>query len=981
MKTRKFYSRGRLSAGVAPVVLGMALISAPAFAQGAQAPQTADENASGTEDIVVTGSRIARPELSASVPIAVVNSAAIEKTGASNVQDVLAQLPAVGQNFSRSNSNFSNTGNGQATVNLRSLGSSRTLVLINGRRTLGIAGSSAVDLNNIPTDLIDHVEVVTGGASAVYGSDAVAGVVNFILKNKFEGIRLKGQYTLSDKGDTPRQLLSATVGKSFADDRGHIVANFTYDNDEGLRSRDRSFSARDIPNRSSFAAQGLFSLDGLFNAANGNTYTFDGNNNLKQYQGANIDGYNRNSQRYLSVPVERYLGSVLASFDFTDHLTGYAEGYYTKVHSNAGLEATALSNLGANPIVNFDGSPLAGISINNPFMPAGLRAAAIAAGVTVVPFRRRSVEIFSRSNKDNRDFYRGVIGFRGDVGTSWHWDASFTHAESKDHTSSEDVSAASYGAALNAIVDPSGKIICADAAARAAGCVPINIFGFNTASAAASAYVRTYSGPNITAPDGQVLKTGTILNFDYLAKVKQDVGAASINGELFDLPGGPLAIAIGGEYRREKSSEVFGPATQLGIGVGNQISNTVGSFNVKEAFGEVVAPILKDVPFAYYLGFEGAIRYADYSTVGGVVSYKFGGEYAPVKDIRFRAIYAQATRAPNISELFSAQSQTFPAVTDPCDQRQGKGDKTPTDNATVPLPAACASIPGISGTVATRGDFSYSTAQIQTIDGLLGGNRNLKEERARTITAGAVFTPTFVPNFSVSVDYYRIKVKDAVGIIGQQVSLDQCFATSNPTFCNNIVRDANGFVTRVNGLNLNTGGYLVSGIDTQLNYKTELEGIKVPGALSINVFWNHLLKQSQTPFPGGPVQNELGQADCYSCGRLGSGFKDKVNANFIYTVGDFTFNYRLNYLSSLVDDNTDPAATRISPYTYSDVQARIGIGEGRRFELYFGVNNLFDKKPPIFADTNPVTWPGTQTVADTYDTYGRLLYAGVDVKF
>lgn len=233
------------------------MIALPAAAQTADAPaaQPAQSGDTGA-DIVVTGSRIARPDLQASVPVIAVDAERIQDTGASNVQDVLATLPAVGQNVSRTSSNFSNTGNGTATLNLRNLGASRTLVLLNGRRSLGIAGSSAVDVNNVPTDLIDRIEVVTGGASAVYGSEAVAGVVNFVLKDKFEGLRVRGQNTISDEGDAARQYVSITGGQGFADGRGHIVGNVSYDNDHGLPSRKRSFSANDVPNRSTYAAQG-----------------------------------------------------------------------------------------------------------------------------------------------------------------------------------------------------------------------------------------------------------------------------------------------------------------------------------------------------------------------------------------------------------------------------------------------------------------------------------------------------------------------------------------------------------------------------------------------------------------------------------------------------------------------------------------------------------------------------------------------------
>ena len=972
-----------LRAGTALAGLGaVALFATPALAQDQAGTSTPDSAQAGSE-IVVTGSRIARADLQSSTPVAVITAERIQQTGASNVQDVLATLPSVGQNISRTSSNFSNTGNGTATVNLRNLGSSRTLVLIDGRRTLGIAGTSAVDINNIPTDLIERFEVVTGGASAVYGSEAIAGVVNFVLKNDFQGLRVRAQNTVSDKGDAPRQYVSITGGQNFGGGRGNVTANFSYDNDHGLPSRNRSFSATDIPNRSSYASQGLFDVSNpnqtQFSPTSGRTFTFDGANNLKGYQGANVDGYNRNADRLLSVPVERYQGALLAHYDFSDAFKLYAQGQYTHTNSNASLEPSAIANTGPGAALSFDGSDYAGIPISSPYVPAAVRAAAIANGVDVVQFRRRSNDIFSRSNKNDRDFYRGVIGAKGQftAGTNWSYDIYYEHSESRDHTTAQSIYTPNYGAALSNEIGPDGQVRCSDAAARAAGCVPMNIFGANTVTAAASKFLQTYTGPtrNVTLVDGNTVQlvNGSNVAFDYLAKVKQDVVSGSINGDLFSLWGGPVAISFGGEYRHEKSTEVYDPFTQAGLSAGNQITNTQGSFNVKEGFVEVLAPIVEDRPGLHYLGLEGAARYADYSTVGGVWSFKGGGTYAPTADIRFRAIYSRATRAPNIGELYSSISQTFPAVQDPCDQGGGQGDGA----AIGALPAACRNIPGIANTVASRGSFAYTTSQIQTIDGLLGGNPKLQQETADTITIGTVITPTFFKNFTMTVDYYHIKVKNAIGIIGQQVSVDQCVASGNPLFCNNIVRDSNGFITRVNALNLNTGSYLVSGIDVEARYAIPVGA----SHFDFDVMYNHRFKQEQTPFPGGPVQNELGQADCYSCGRLGSGFKDKAVANLTFSAPKFQLNYRLDYMGPLTDNLGDPDAQRISAYFYHNLQGKVIVGAERKMELYAGVNNLLDTKPPVFGDTNQVTWPGTQTVADTYDLYGRMLYVGATFKF
>lgn len=941
----------------APFVLGAAMISVPAYAQEADA---ADE--AGADTIVVTGSRIARADLEGSVPVAVVSQQQIQQTGAANIQDVLNELPAVGQNISRNSTNFSTTGNGVATVNLRNLGSARTLVLVNGRRFVaGLPGTSIVDLNTIPTDLIKDVQVVTGGASAVYGSEAIAGVVNFILDDKFEGIRFHGQGTISDEADSGRYLASVTAGTAFAGGRGHVVVNGSYDRDNGLRSRNRGFSAHDIPNRSSFAAQGLFSPDGSF-APGAPTFTFGPGNVLKPYEGANIDGYDRNQDRYLGVPVERYLVTGLASYELSDNAELFFEGSYAKSKSRSSLEPQAVAN---TDLVNADGSPYEGIPITNPFIPTAIRDAMIAEGVTSLAFRRRSNDIFDRSNKNDRETWRAVAGLRGSFADDFNYEVYYAHGETKDYTRSGTIFGPQYVNALNAVAGPNGPVCSINADANPnnddPACVPLNIFGFNTASAAASDYVT---------------KGGQLS--EYRAKVKQDVFSASVSGELFELPGGALSIATGFEYRREKSSEDFDEATNLGQTLGNLLTDTRGKYNVKEGFLEVVAPILSERPFFHYLGLEGAVRYSDYSTIGGVWSWKAGGEWAPIPDIRFRGIYSEATRAPNISELFSAQSETFPAVVDPCDQREGNGDGAPISVPAGSLSAACLAIPAIAA-AANNGGFVYSTAQIQTINGFLGGNPDLKEETAKTLTLGAVFQPRFARGLSLTVDYYRIKVKNAIDIIGQQTSLDECMTGSgDDLFCDNITRDATGRVTQVDAFNLNTGSLEASGIDTQVKYSTTFGE---SGRFDLSAFWTHLLKQQKTSYPGGPTQKEVGQLDCYSCGRMGTGFRDKVNVSATVGWNNVSLNWRVNYLSSVVDDLTDPDRISTGAYWYHDAQLRFGLDDKKKYEFYVGVDNVFDKKPPVFGDTNPVTFPGAQTSATTYDLYGRLFYAGVDFRF
>ncbi|HEY0959190.1 MAG TPA: TonB-dependent receptor [Novosphingobium sp.] len=943
-----------------------------AYAQETPNATAADDSKMQTdaEEIVVTGSRIARPELTASIPVAVVSSQSIENRGQTNALDAIRDIPIAGQSLDKSASNFSNFDNGISTVNLRNLGTSRTLVLINGRRSVGTPGDSAVDLNNIAPDLIDHIEIATGGTSAVYGSDAVAGVVNIILKKQFDGLQLHMQGGFSDRGDAGNRLASVTAGKTFSEGRGHIIANFTYTKDDPLYARDRDYSRIDVPNKSSYAAQGLFDTGGsaAFSPADGTTYTFSTANAVKLYEGAGIDGYNRNGDRLLTTPSERYLGSISADYEFSPAVTLFGEFTYSKTKVRSVIEPLAVDDQGTQgqSVYNFDGSPFSGIPVTNTQVPAAIRDAAIANGSDVIYFRRRSNGIFERNADSDRKYWRGVIGLRGDIGSSWKYEAYYERSQVKDHTSAQAILMNNYGAALQG---------CTDAAAQAAGCVPINIFGFNTVTPAMIKWLTTYTGqgalvPGATAGDTAVndlRRTGT-----------QDVAAINLTGPVFDLPAGAVQVAIGAEYHREKSEQYYDPFTQSGWSSTQQAANTVGKYDSKEVYGEVSIPLLRNVPLAHDLSLEAAVRYADYSTVGGFVSYKFGGAYAPTPDIRFRAIYARAVRAPNVNELYSGRANTAPAVVDPCDQNGGNGDD-PIDGGPLPLPAACAAIPGIANYLQTHQNFTYTLAQIQTINGTIGGNSSLDAESTRTFTAGATFTPTFLRGFDLSVDYYRIKVNNAITQVDFQDSVAQCVETGDPNFCNNVTRDpATGIIKSVDAIFLNGASYEVAGLDTQVHYTFRPRIFGPDERVDLSVFWNHKFKQNKTPFAGAFVSQQLGEADIYSTSQnIGTGFKDQVTFNAAYRTGPFSLAYTFRYFSPVV---TSTDGDRIPSYTYHDLQAKFTIGEEKNYEFYLGVNNLFDKQPPIVADLAN-QWPGTNTVASTYDLIGRRFYAGARAKF
>jgi iron complex outermembrane recepter protein len=937
---------------------------APAYAQDAQPAEEA-----GSGDIVVTGSRIARPDLEASTPVQVVTSEAISSQGSANISDILNELPAVGIGTSRTNTNFSTSGNGQATVNLRSLGSNRTLVLQNGRRVVsGIGGSSAVDLNTIPTELIERVDVLTGGASAVYGSEAMAGVVNFILKRDYDGLGARVQAGITEEGDLPTQLVAVTAGKNFADGAGNITLYGQYDNDGGLRSKNRAISANDVPFRSSFTPQGSF-------FTSNNTFTYDPNNNLKTGLINGVDGFNRNAERFISVPVERYMGSVLARYDFSDALGVFVEGSYAKTKSRSRLEALATDNSDA---VLPDGTIFEGLSLDNPLIPAAIRADMIAGGDTTLPFRKRLRDVFDRSNRNDREFYRVVAGFKGEIASNWNWDLSYNYGRTSESTTSETALRDRYYYALDAIAGPGGTVICRDAAARAAGCAPFNPFGFRSVSPEAAKYITN---------------NGQLSTYD--SKVTQQTLAGNVSGSLFTLPAGDVGIAVGAERRIEKSSEVFDLQTQLGNTMGNALTNTVGKYKVFEAYGETNIPLVAEKAGIHYLGLEGAVRFGDYSTVGSVFSWKAGATYAPVKDLRFRGVYSIATRAPNIGELFAGQSQTFPSgIVDPCSGATAASSR--------PQDAYCRTLPGVAATIARNGVFAYNpNSDTQSIEGKDGGNPALFEETAKTLTLGAVFTPSFIRNFSMTVDFFDIRVKDAIQLVPRNTVISQCASSAGASpLCSLIVREGAGSnprsrtpgtVWQVDSLPVNAASIKTRGIDFAMRYKTPTFAMfgADDTSLAFNLAYTYLDKLTLQPLAGLPVENNRGQLD--GDGRLGAGFKHKANFSTTLDTGAFSINWRANYLSSIKDTLGPDAASPLGNATnsiksrfYHDAQIRFDVTSEtskKTLEFYAGVDNLFDKKPPSINQNGASNVTGTETAADTYDPYGRRFYFGAAFKF
>ncbi|WP_294356810.1 TonB-dependent receptor [uncultured Sphingomonas sp.] len=1043
---------GRLRSGAAPIVLAAAMLSAPAFAQtppqgatptqgtedvlGAQSSQTrnaegqtaetraAAGRATGTEsgsDIVVTGSRIASPTITSVSPVQVISDVQIKQAGVANIQDLLLENPVFGSPaYARTNTAFLTSGTGAATVDLRNLGTDRTLVLINGRRVVaGIPGSATVDLNVIPAQFVQRIDVLTGGASSLYGSDAVAGVVNFVYKDNFEGLEANAQYGLTQKGDTRDYQANVTVGGNFAENRGNIMMHLGYTNQGQLLSRERSntqiddsdaffggfstnpadFGTSIAPTYSAIAPQGTFTAGGCQFTFNPNTNALErgfsangGTISAAQARACGVPagtalparGFNRQNFRTIAVPVERYLFAMRTHYDVTDNIRFIAEGTYAKTTASRNIEPFGFSSAGSTGAYPSGGSapietrvqaigaaPGVTTVVRNPLVPDAIYNAATDTdgdGLKDIGFSRRLLEFGNRRSTTSRDFYRFVTGLEGDLfSDKFHWDFTYNYGRTTENQQGNgQINTVNFRNAFQVVTAQSLGLaggttpVCFSAQARAQGCVPVNIFGQNTISQQALAYLNAE----------QTFQTS----------VSQQVVQANLSGSLFDLPAGPLGIAVGGEYRRERSSANNDALTNAGLNGGNALPDTAGSFDVKEVYGEVNVPLLADTPFFQNLSLRGSGRISDYSTVGTVYSYSGGVEWSPIEDIRFAGTYARAVRAPNVGELFTGPSQTFPSVTDPC------VGVTATTAGT--LGTQCRAAAGVLANIAANnGAFAVTLADRQGVSGFNSGNPNLNEEQSDSYTGSVTINPRsidFLRNTVLRVDYFNIRIKDAVSAPPRQFILDQCYRQGNPTYCAFIQRRATasavnsaGTLEFVNAGSVNAGRLATEGLDVTLTQRVPLDGLGMDGAINARVAYTHTFTGYVIPLPGSARDNFAGEVGAA---------KDRFTANLGYTNERLNVNFTGTYFGrSALDDQTlagrglEPGAIKVPAKFYLDSQ--ISFKAADQYELYFGADNLLNTKAPNILSLAPGNTTGTDTAAGVYDVFGRRYYAGVRFRF
>lgn len=970
------------------VLLGGALVPALAllFPQHGLAQDVSATDAATGEAIVVTGSRIAQVAADTPNPVTVVTARDIADSGTTNLTGFLTIIPALqhpADSFETSGNRAGIGMTGLNLLNLRNLGTQRTLVLIDGRRQVAsVAGTQSVDINTIPLDLVERVEVLTGGASAVYGADGVSGVVNFIQKQDFEGVTARVQTGISGHGDAGQRLIALTAGHNFAGGRGNIAVAWEHGEEDRLSAHSRRYldgeNKVDFYHNPADTEAGLVSNDGIpdnvplrniryfdTSRAGGIDVNFDGMPDFAGGDGQLFDhgtiiapGYQQGGSGTLVsdygndlLPrIKRDVVSASAHFDVSNALTLYAEGKYARTRSFTLGQPT------------FDYYLF--IPQDNPYLPAAVQAA-IDPAIGGVLVDRDNFDFGRRGEDITRETVRSVVGARGQISANLRYDLSYVFGQTKVKSRYvNNMLTDRYLAAIDAVSDGAGGVTCRvntqagwtpfqpynrnrapipPVTFAAGDCQPLNLFGENNAS-------------NQAALDWIMADTTD------RTTLTQHVVSGALTGDtqgVLELPGGPISFAIGGEYRSEKSSFVADPLVSQGLTFTSALGDSKGSFDVWELFGEVNVPILADMAFAHRLLVNGAVRYSDYSSVGSTSAWKLGGEWAPVRDLTFRGSYSKSVRAPNISELYTGASQTAQLIDDPCGVAN-------VQNGTAYRAANCSAL--ITGLGADPATFNGVIGQ--GIAGFGIGNPDLEEETAKTWTAGAVLQPGFLPRLTLSADWYDIRIRNAISVVAPQALANLCVdqASLDNPYCGAITRQNGGTgagnITSFQLTPFNVAQIRTSGLDLALAYSVPTAKA---GTFGARVMANYLHRLTAVPIPGAATVN-----NAYVAGAP----KYQITADLTWQSGGFGLDWQVNYASAVYryDRQTIAANPDIVAPEYLKLKERFShdlsltYDVGDQFTIYGGVNNLFNQKPDIGSLNTPIS------------AVGRYVFVGARVK-
>lgn len=921
-----------------------ASVSAP-DPQAASAPQSTEPDSGATgSDIIVSSTRITRAGYDAPTPTTVIDAARIQAAAPANLSDYVNNLPAlIGSNTPRIGTSGASGTVGSNLYNLRSLGPNRTLVLLDGHRIVPSTLTSSVDVNLLPQALVQRVDVITGGASAAWGSDAVAGVINYVLDRKFTGLSANIESGISQLGDARTFKVELAGGVSFAGGRGHLIVSGEY-NDDGPAGDPTTrswFTGRKvIPNPAFTPTTGqparlVRDNVGLNNESAGSlitgpatvvtpggtianpllNLTFNSDGSTSQYRPGTISGVfgyggaadDVSDRISLSVPLKFGLAYSRASFEFSPAFTIYGEASYARAKNDIVgrvFERTAFT-----------------IRRDNPYLPANIVTQMTALNLQTIQIGRMFLDQGGIRGENDRSQQRYVIGAEGNLGGSWTYDTYFQHGLTKFTVGNfvNDPILSRFALAADA-VPSNGQIVCRSTLTDPTnGCSPINILGEYNASPAALSYI--YGSRSVQR-----------------LTITQDVAALTFRGDPFKIWAGPVSVAFGGEYRRETFTA---GADTLSLTNAYFIGNykpAAGSFNVKEGFFETVVPLLRDLPFAKNFDLNAAIRYTDYSNSGTVTTWKVGATWALDSQIKFRGVLSRDIRAPNLNELFAGGTTLNQTVNDP-----------------------------VSGT-------SYS-AQTVTL-----GNLNVTPEKADTKSLGVVFQPKFLPGFQASVDYYDIKIKDAIATLTAQNIIDRCQAGLTQ-YCAFIARGSNGLISTLRLVPLNVSAERTNGLDFEASWRGALGSF---GSLDLRTVATYVHERSLTTNNitinyAGTNANEAQFATAVPSWRL-------LNSATL-TTGNLTTTLTNRFIGAgkLVGawvDGVDVDNNHVKAVTYFDLALSFRIPKaGKNTAVYFAIQNLLNQAPPASPNSSTASTIQTGVNGYLYDTIGRQFRVGFRTKF
>jgi outer membrane receptor protein involved in Fe transport len=956
--------KARSFATTSAVALIVGSMSAPASAQTAQEPAAVDE-------IVVTGSRIVRDGYQAPTPVSVLGSEELDSMNAVNIADAVNTLPAFTQSASTrsANGNLSSGATGVSQLNLRGMGTNRTLILLDGQRVINSAltsGNSAPDINQFPNALIERVDVVTGGASAAYGSDALSGVVNFVLDKDFTGVKGEVQGGMTKYRDDKNYSASLTFGTPFANGRGHFLFSGEHSHNDGISGTgDRPWSR--TPAAVTFTPEFLAGVPGapqhyiarevgLSNGTPGGIITAGplkgiffgpGGTMLSGYNfGTNLQNnfqlggdweYSRIENGVdLNGRLNRYVAYTRVSYDLSDTVSAFVDGQWANSH--ALNTANPNRRLGNNTI-----------RVDNAFMPASLRAQMQTLGLTTFTMGSTNADMgrfIGDYRRTTRRVSGGLDGSFAMADTEWTWNAYAQHSQTGLSPRTRNNGwTPGYLRALDSVIF-NGAPTCrvnTDAVTTNddPNCVPFNPFGIGVNDAKALAYV-----------------TGTSYRYESL---KQNVAAFSMNGEPVELWAGPVSVAVGIEHRTESVKGIATTRDEATEYFAGNYKASTGKFHVTEGFVETLVPLARDESWAQELDLNAAVRATDYSTSGYVTTWKVGMTWTPMSDIRFRATRSRDIRAPNLGELFTA---------------------------------------GQTGSGAVLTDPFRGNTQVPNSFSLTRGNRNLQPEKADTTGVGVVIAPSWFEGFQASVDYYNINVKGTVQAPTSQQVIDLCFG-GNTTLCNAIQRDAAGLIFLVVTQPENLLGQKADGLDFETSYRFPLAGINesLDGEIAIRAMGSYVLGLKTTDidgrvYDGAGVVGSWGGIAPFSGKLTAPEFRGNVSIS--YNADPVTLRLTARYVgpgvygNGFIECRTGcPAPTTFAPtiqdnhidsMTTFDISGTYKPLEDQNVELFMTVENLTNAQPPVIGGSRgSAHWSG-QGSSD-YDRIGRQYRVGMRFQF